>query len=180
MKHMLKMISFSFILVALVACGGSNADKGNVEITFPASFYEGVSLDEEELQAEADEEGMGEVKVNDDGSITYSMPKEMHDDLLETTAAELKTSFEEIVEDEDFPSIQDITYNDDFTEFTLIVDQELFENSFDGFAVMSVGFSGMIYQVYEGKGDDVEVVVNYQNVETGDVFETVKFPEDME
>lgn len=66
----------------------------------------------------------------------------MEDSLLE--------SIKEIKNDEDFVSILDITYNKSFNEFIMIVDQDKFENSFDGFATLSLGMSGMFYQVFDG------------------------------
>ncbi len=46
-------------------------DKGllNVEVTVPASFLEGEDIDS--VIAQAKEDGIKDVKKNDDGSVTY-------------------------------------------------------------------------------------------------------------
>ncbi|MFD2132812.1 hypothetical protein ACFSKI_16520 [Pseudogracilibacillus auburnensis] len=53
--------------------------------------------------------------------------------MLAEMKEELVDMIAEIAEDEEFASIHDITYNDDFTKIHMVVDQEMFENSFDGF-----------------------------------------------
>ena len=39
--------------------------------------------------------------------------------------------------------------NKSFSKFTLIVDKEAFENSFDGFAALGLAMTGMYYQAFE-------------------------------
>ena len=66
--------------------------------------------------------------------------------------AEMETTMTEAIEDMktsgDFVSIKDITYNKLFSEFTLLVDKESFENSFDGFAVLGLGFTRLYVSTF--------------------------------
>ena len=88
---------------------------------------------------------------------------------------------DELIKDEDFASIKDVEYNKDFSKFTLTVDKEAFESSFDGFAAMGLAMSGMFYQVYDGvDAEKLNVTIDTVDQSTGEVFSTVKYPEAFE
>lgn len=155
-------------------------DKGllNVEITLPASMFEGQDIDA--VISEAENDGVTNVKVNDDGSLTYTMSKAKHKEMVE----EFKNSILEIVEDtisdENLASIKDVTYNKTFSEFTLIVNQEEYESSLDGFAALGLGISGMYYHLVNGgKQEDNKVTILLKNESTEEVFNTIVYPDDL-
>ncbi|MGD6830695.1 hypothetical protein ACQCT5_00940 [Sutcliffiella halmapala] len=157
----------------------ASVDKGlfNVEVTIPASMFEGENVDE--VVAEAETEGIKATK-NDDGSVTYKMSKAQHKEML----AEMKQSVTESIEDmkngEDYVSIEDVTFNDNLSEFTMIVDKAAFENSMDGFATFALGVGGMMYQLYDGVNpEDNKVKIVIQDKETEEVFDEFVFPDDM-
>lgn len=156
-----------------------DVDKGllNVEVTVPASMVD----DEEETLAEAEENGIKDAVVNSDGSVTYKMTKSQHRELLAEYREEVEEMMAEFVENEDFASIEDIKGNKDFTEFTLTVDREKFEESLDGFATFSLGIAGLYYQLFDGVDpDNYSVSMHMADSETGETFDTVVFPDDFE
>lgn len=156
-----------------------DVDKGllNVEVTIPASMVE----DEEETIAEAEENGIKDTVVNSDGSVTYKMTKSQHRELLAEYREEVEEMMTEFVENEDFSSIEDITGNKNFTEFTLTVDREKFEETLDGFATFSLGIAGLYYQLFDGVDpDDYSISMHMEDSETGETFDTVVFPDDFE
>jgi uncharacterized protein YcfL len=151
----------------------------NVEITLPASMTEGESLDT--IKADAKENGIKEVTQNEDGSITYKMSKSTHKEMLKEISASIDETIEETKTSEDFVSIKDIKHNDSFSEFTMIVDKEKYENSMDAFATMTLGMSGMMYQMYEGVSeDDYSVTIQVEDEASGETFEEVVYPDDLE
>src|SRR5690606_39726518 len=88
----------------------------------------------DEMITEAkEEEGVKEVTKNDDGSITYKLTKERHKEMMDEMKKEIDTSIEEMKSGDDFASIKDIKHNDKYSEFTVVVKKEDFENSFDTF-----------------------------------------------
>ena len=110
-----------FMLVFLVACssdGEKNSkeetgekvavDKGilNVEVTLPASFFEGEDIDE--AIASAKEDGVTDVIKNSDGSLTYKMPKSKHKEMMAEMSGNLISYVEELKTDEELLSIQDV------------------------------------------------------------------------
>jgi len=198
---MIKKYLFSFFLIIalLSACSGSEekanqdatgtengdenneqiaVDKGllNVEITLPATFFE----DEEDLNstmADAEKEGI-EVTKNNDGSLTYKMSKKKHKEMLAEMETELADTIDEMKNGEDYPSIQDITYNDSFSEFTMIVDKESYDNSFDAFATFGLGFSGMYYQLFSGVDpENYEVKIRVEDAATKETIDEVIYPD---
>lgn len=151
----------------------------DVTITMPAIMFEGEDINVE--AAEMRESGIKEVTVNADGSVTATMSKNKHRELLDGMTGEILESFEEMASGVDFPSIKAIQNHPDFSEVTMEVDQSAFENSFDGFAVMGVGMSAMMYQVFDGvEGEDLSVLIHLKDAATGKVFDTVVFPDDMD
>lgn len=155
-------------------------DKGllSVEITIPSSMIE---EDPEKVIAEAKEKGVGEATLNDDGSITYKMSKSVHQKMMQEVEASLKESIEETKNSGDFKSIKDITHNNSFSEFTLIVDKAAFENSLDGFAALGLAVSGMYYQLFDGVyPDNLKVTVHIQDEASGEIFNTIVYPDALE
>lgn len=158
-----------FVVMLLAACSDNNdqnqdteesaneesgieVDKGllNVEITLPASLVGEEGM--EDFEASVKETVDSDITLNDDGSVTVKMSKSDHKKMLEELKEEFVASVDSIIEDESFVTIQDITYNKDLTNIQMIVsDQESFENSFDGFATLSLGIGSLFYQAFDGK-----------------------------
>lgn len=159
---------------------GVGVEKGlfNVEVTIPASFFEGE--DTEQIIADAKEEGVGEATVNEDGSVTYKMSKSKHKEMMDELESGVQEYLTDINESEDFPSIKSASGNKGYSEFTLMVDQTAYENSMDGFAIFGLGMLGMYYQVFDGvNADDAKVTINLKDEATEEVFSTVVYPDDL-
>ncbi|MED1607727.1 hypothetical protein P4U90_20615 [Cytobacillus kochii] len=158
-----------------------NVDKGllNVELTLPASFFEGEDIDT--VIAEAKKEGVSEVTKNEDGSLTYKMPKSEHKKMMTEMGTSITDSIEEMKSSEDYVSIKDVTHNKSFTEFTLLVDKESYENSMDGFAIFGLGLQGSMYQMFNGANpEDYKVTVSVKDEVTEEVFDEVIYPDALE
>ncbi|MFB4164301.1 hypothetical protein ACE1TI_10795 [Alteribacillus sp. JSM 102045] len=156
-------------------------DKGliNVEVTLPASFLEEQDVDQ--VTEDAKEAGVSEVTENEDGSITYKMSKSTHKEMMDEMEEELNDTIEEVKNSDDYVSIEDVTTDQSFSEFTLIVDREAYENSFDGFAALGLGISGMYYQLFDGASPaDYEVSIHVEDAETEEVFDTIVYPDAFE
>lgn len=191
------MRKFAFFLllllsVSLVACSSNDeekkekkqdnesvsVDKGlmNVEVTLPATFFEGEDIDQ--LIADAKKEGVKEVKKNSDGSLTYKMSKSDHKKMMKEMEADLEKTIKDMETSDEFVSIEQVKYNKDFKEITVIVDQEKFENSMDGFGLLGLSFQTMLYQLFNGAdAEDYQVTFKLQNKETSEVFDTIVYPD---
>ncbi|MFC9539953.1 hypothetical protein ACFTQ7_08720 [Lysinibacillus sp. NPDC056959] len=128
----------------------------------------------------AKEEGVNEVIKNSDGSLTYKMPKSVHKKMLKELEESVLETVEEIKTSDDFTSIKDVTYNKSFTEFTLTVNKEQFDNGFDGMSSMGLAIVGMYYQLFNGMDPEkFKVTVNFKDEANGDVFNSVVYPDDL-
>lgn len=157
---------------------GIEVDKGllNVEITLPEMFFEEDDL--AEIEAEMEESHDANVTKNDDGSISVKMSKKEHKQLMKDMNEELMELLDGIKDEEEYSSIKDVTYNKDFSNIKITVDREAYENSFDGFALISVGFSSLFYQMFDGKDIEKEkVTMELIDESTGESFDEVVYPD---
>lgn len=155
-------------------------DKGllNVEVTLPASMFEGEDVDAS--IAEVEKEGVKATK-NEDGSVTYKMSKLKHKEMMKELETGIIESVEDMRNNEDFVSIQDISYNKSFSEFTMVVDKATYENSMDSFAIFGLGLSGMYYQLFNGADeDDYRVKIIVKDKTTDEVMEEVIYPDSLQ
>lgn len=159
--------------------GGVSVDEGlfNVEVTIPSSFFEG----EDPEQVAANVDNAEEATVNDDGSITYKMSKAQHEEMMEEVGTSVEEATTTITESGDYPSIQAIETSDNYDQFNVQVDREAYENSFDGIATMTLGVVGSLYQLFNGEDpDSYEVIIEMEDAESGEVFNTITYPEALE
>lgn len=149
----------------------------NVEVKLPASFFDGESA--EEIIAAAEEQGIKKCVVNEDGSVSYTMSKDKHRELLDGLRSDAEESIASFLEGESaVASFVDIVYNDNFSEFNITVnDQYSTWDMFSGFAFYIVG---AYYQVFDGANpDEVDVIVNFID-EAGELKDTMSYREFMD
>ena len=160
---------------------GIEVDKGllDVELTLPAEFFDGQTP--EEIEVSAKEQGVKEVKINEDGSVYYKMGKSDHKKMMNELETSIKESMVELVTSGEAASFKDIEYNKDFTEFDVTVDREAYENSMDAFMIFTFALSGSFYNAFDGENkDEIKITVNMIDAKTNEVFDTTVFPDDME
>ena len=194
MKKM-KLLFLSLLSFSLIACSSNDndskkerqnsveVDKGllTVEVTIPASFYEGEDVNVEEIITEAEKDGVKKVTKNEDGSLTYKMSKSQHKKMLKDMESEIQQTIKEIESNEDFTSIDSIKSNQSYDEFTLSVNQSEYENSMDGFATLGLAMQSMFYQLFSGVDEeDYQVTIHLMNKDTSKVFDTVVYPDALE
>lgn len=193
MKKLLLGLAISSLLLA--ACGddakkdsdknneekGVEVDKGllDVELTLPAELFEGQT--KESIEASAKEQGVKEVRVNEDGTVYYKMSRADHKKMMGELETSIKESMDELVTSGETPSLKEIKYNKDFTKFDVTVDRAAFENSMDGFMIYAFALSGTYYNAFNGtNADDLKITINMIDAETNETFSTTVFPDDME
>lgn len=149
----------------------------DVTITLPASFFEEEQF--EESITELQNSGATNVVRNDDGSVTLTMSAGDHEKMMTGVRDELNSSFTEI--GEQFKSIKNVEFNDDFTHATMTVDREAFEGGMDSMSLMLFAIAPPLYQIYNGvPADQVKIEVEIKDEATGEVFQTQTYPEKQE
>ena len=136
-------------------------------MTMPASIM-GEVTQEQIDQAVAEADGFISGTVNPDGSVTYVLTKEKHEELMEEAVATLDQSLQEIVDSEDYPNIVSISHNDDFTEFVVKCKSgEL--NLTEQLLPFNLYLSAGLYYLFLPEVPD-NVHLEYVNAETGELF----------
>lgn len=102
-----------------------------MEITIPATLVKNDDADIDDLLDEAVNKGIKEVIRNDDGSLTFKMSKSRHEKLMGEIREEIQETMLDIKTDDDFVSIREIEADESFSQFTMKVDREAFENSLE-------------------------------------------------
>ena len=59
------------------------------------------------------------------------MTKAQHKEMMQEMKTSVTGYVDELIKDEEFASFKDVEYNKDFSKFTVTVDKEAFENSFN-------------------------------------------------
>lgn len=156
--------------------GSIEVDKGlfSTELTLPAELSETFEPDELALEE-------ANITQNEDGTVTIKMSRSQHQGLLDEMRETITDSVEELKTDENFQSFKDIEYNNDFSEFSIIVDREVYESGFDGFGIFGLAIQALYYQVFEGRNpEELSSTFEVQDEATGEVFSTIVYPDDLE
>lgn len=161
------------------ALGDVEVDQGllSVTITLPADFAEDVtqtSIDKSIADGE-----IQDGQINDDGTVTYQLSKSQHENSL----AQLRGTIDEIVAEENATNpglYKEVTYNDEMTQFSVVVaDRKKYEQSM---SMLSFGllFGAAFYQIFYGVPENERnVVIEYVDGATGDVFDTYDASKEM-
>ena len=149
----------------------------NVDITLPASMFEGQDMSTFDPNAYAEEEGFKKATLNDDGSITVTMSKSKHKELLDEMTAQLENTFSKMIGSADSPYIKEITHTENFSSITAKVTRAEYEAVPINFTPFTLGMSGMMYRAFTGDAVQVEVII--QDANTGDVIGSSVYPNDM-
>lgn len=138
----------------------------NVELTIPADYI-GEST-QEELTATAEEEGYKSIKLNEDGSATYTMTKAQHKEMLNEMKKDMDKSLEEMINSEENPNIISIEVNDNYTEYKIITTNEEIGIS-ETFLTYTLQLYGAMYGVFSGE-NETDINVIYINEASGEII----------
>lgn len=130
-----------------------------VDITIPADFYSAENPATDVLSEKDKANGFISAKINADGSVTYKIKKSDWKVLVEQMKAEIVKSLNDIVTSGDYPSVKKVTYKNDFSEITLFVDKNLYNNNLDSFALLQVTFTVAFYRVYNQSSPEFSIIV---------------------
>ncbi|WP_042473343.1 hypothetical protein [Bacillus ndiopicus] len=170
---MKKLLPVLFILsFILVAC------NQNVEIKIPASFLDLEYVDMEFIDnviANGKKDGISEITEKDDGSLIFNMSKAKQKEMKKEIEEGILITIETLSNTDKFPVIKKIDHNKKYSEFTLTVEQENFNGGFAEMTSMALAAGGMYYQLLSGT-DSYQVTIQYKDVESGEIYNTVVYP----
>ena len=185
----------AMLLLSLSGCGGGSAAQSSasssgggvevdenllsVEITLPASFFEGTDMSTFDTKAYAAENGFKKAVVNEDGSITVTMSKSKHKEIMADMTKNVTDSFDGMVKAEDSPYITAIDYSKDFTSVKISVDKAGYDDA--GFAAAFIPFGVYmqvaVYQMFANVEAHCEIQII--DAATNAVIDSVVYPDAM-
>lgn len=146
-----------------------------VDITLPASYFDKQDMSAFDAVAYAKENGYEKAVLNSDGSLTITMSKSKHSEILTSMESNLEESFNNFVGSEDTPYIKAITHTKDFRAVTIDVEKEAYESVFFEMTPFTIGISVGFYQMFLEDGYKVEIIV--KDEASGDVLLDTIYPD---
>lgn len=184
MKKNTSLILALLMLVAMMTgCGKNEVELKFSEFQTMRSFGD---LSDEVIEDIKKEEGVREVRKNDDGSATIVMDEGQHKILLDGLKKELDGLIEYTSTASDFIFVDSIEVGDDYSKMDIFVDKgelEIFktknkneggDNILDALS-FSLGSVVSTYKGYAGTGEDVEI--NFIDSKSKEELESIDFPQ---
>lgn len=142
-----------------------------VDVTLGPAFFEDSTP--EEIQAAAKENGFLNCRINDDGSVTYTMTKARRKEFLDEYEKSIEETLKDFTEGDDaVASFQEIRHNSDYSEFDVYIDPDK-ATVWDRFYFIPLYITGAYYQVFAGKDPDtMDVVVRFIDMNTKETVES--------
>lgn len=146
-----------------------------VDITLPSDFTEGLS--QEDLENELSENGFRSATLNDDGSVTYTMTKSRHNEVLAELRESIRDSVNGFIADEP-ETYSSISFDRDLRNFTVTVNAENF-NGEAPWLEFSLAFQAGFYYIFAGTSEENPTLkINYVDAATGNILATSTWPKD--
>ena len=147
---------------------GSDEQDDIVVVVIP-TIYENVTT-QEEADRIRDENGYLSAELQEDNSLKITMTREQHRKMLEEFKASVDQAIQEITTSENYPTVEKIEYNDDYSVFTVTVsDEEI--GIIERQAADELIMYGTLYHVYTGNDVD-QIRVDYVSAGSGEIIET--------
>lgn len=178
----MKRRSILMIVIAmsllLSACGG--ADDA-LEVEFPgylATQNFGELDDESVKELESEEAGIENAKIDKDGNLTIQVTQEHMDEVKEDTRRQIESMILELQDSEEFPFIDELTHDENYTQIRLVVNEAYDEQPEMG-RVLTALLGGTIntYQAY--LKEDLALTLTVEDAD-GSELEKIVYPDDVE
>ncbi len=155
--------------VSTTTISAEKAPGRTIELTVPADFLdEGTT--QESLDAEVSKaDGFISAKINADGSATYVMTEERHNDLMTELGQNIDTELADMADSSDYPNIVSVSASNDYTTFTVTLSTDTVGLQ-ESIMVMAFYMYGGMYNAFNGTPAD-NVSVQFVN-QSGTVLES--------
>ncbi len=191
MKKVLSILIAVVIVLTLAACSAQKQNNTTenkstepsksdvvdenlltVDITVPASMFDEGNPASAELSEEQKKQGFKTAKVNDDGSVTYTMSKSSFKKFKESTKQETADTLNSL--NADYPCVTSTEFNDDFSEIKIYVNKSDYENGMNFLILLQAGMAANIYQSYTN--ETVLSNVSVIDKDTNETLDSATYP----
>jgi hypothetical protein len=146
----------------------------NVEVNLPAEFFKDVDMSTFDTESYIKENNFKKAVFNEDGSMTVTMSKSRHNEMLNEMKASIQDTFDGLVEGVDTPYIKAITYEDNYKIVTVDVIKADYESVFD-MTPLQLYISTFFYQTLSSIEPHCEVII--RDVDTKETINSVVYPD---
>lgn len=149
-----------FVLAAVLLIGAGIIMRGD-KIEYVKVIEHIMSFDVGSMESNIErleEEGNRDIVVHDDGYVSYMMPKEEHEEMIEELRQAYSNNVVRILESGEYPYIQAISHNSDFTLFDINVDSAKYPK---------VGYSSRLIDTLGSFGDSFGLKNGVENSNIG-------------
>lgn len=190
MKKKLSILMILMLCFSLASCGASeeqDVKEGSiqtdekmlsVDITIPASFWEGTDMATFDPETYVEENNFKKAVINEDGSVTVTMSKARHTEVMSEMEASVEENLVEMIGAEQTPYIKDITYDKNFEKVTVSVGRAEYENAFIDMTPLMVGITVSLYQAFKENEPYCEVII--EDAATKEVIQSTIYPDALE
>lgn len=174
MKKTLKITILTLLVlctsILFIGCSSKKTEKETntetVDIVFSQDFFPGIT--EAEVSELVKEEGIEQVKLNDDKTVTFSFTKAKLEDLKDSYLLAIKQLITEVPKDESV-SIKEIKNNEDYTEYTITVNSNEPKPEELIIAIQLIDLSSYYATLLQNQ--DITVDIAFVNAENNEVID---------
>lgn len=145
---------------------GTEEPEELVTLVIPAA-YESVTSQEEADRICADN-GYESAVLNEDGSLTVTMPRSLYDQMIREFTETVEQGLKEIAESEFFPLIRSVEHNEDYSVFTVVTAAEEVDSATQ-YVSQELFMYGTLYHFYTGNSVQ-EIRVVYVSAASGEAL----------
>lgn len=169
MKKLALPVLFILIMLTLIGCSKSATETSrdsspkteqtesgvivekeifDIKLNLPNSLFTGKNL--ETVKKDALAQGVHEVIINNDGSLTYIMSKGKYREMMDGIGKSINDSITEFLSKEENKNIfKEIVFNKDYSELNVKVDSGHYA-PLDEIRIAGFKISSMVYQAFNG------------------------------
>jgi len=149
-----------------------------VQVTLPEDLFAGQDIEAVTARA-LEEKGVDEIVTSEDGSLIYMMSPAVRDNLLQEAANDLEDQLATFEDGNQYPYIVEISHDDSFETFSLVVDLEEDELDAALSAASELFVASVYYQHFKVGQDAVPgVVVTIEDSEAA-TLDKLAYPGDL-
>ncbi len=147
-------------------------ENAPVDVVLPTAFFAGTDMSEFDPEEYAEAQGYEAAVVNEDGSVTVTMSAEKYDSMLKKLERNILDLIDDYLRSADTDYIQSITYNEDYSLFTMTVDRAAYQAAFDTTPVSLLLNAALYHMLIPG---DAALSVEIIDAETQALLDTVTY-----
>lgn len=175
----LHLIMLILSLLVLVACNEAPIEKVHETIHLPAYLFDGLS--EDEIISQGISNGAQDVSISNKGIVSYDYTEKALANRAANVKNELQQTIDYIIQSDEYTSIRNISYDEDFSKFIVVVSTNSFQASNDRTTIINLCKQAGEYQPYlkketwtiSAKIVDNTTVQTIEIIKINDAFEII-------